>query len=179
MYGVPDVDTYKNARVKLFCFGRTYETLPPTQIHQRSTPSEHTLSGKFAPESLDRTAHSARKRWRFVRELVKHFWNRWLLAFFPNCCARKEWHRGKRDFKVNDIVVVIEPNVPKLCQEPAAPQVILDQKIGIRYQLLKPELINILFTSTFCVYYLEALDQVGRYIYLIQLMSLNTQRLRA
>ncbi len=30
MYSVPEVDTRNKARVKLFCIGRTQETLPPT-----------------------------------------------------------------------------------------------------------------------------------------------------
>ena len=30
MYGVPEIDTCNKARVKLFCIGRTQDTLPPT-----------------------------------------------------------------------------------------------------------------------------------------------------
>ena len=35
------------------------------------------VGGVFAPESVDETVFSPRKRWRRVQELVKHFWKRW------------------------------------------------------------------------------------------------------
>ena len=34
--------------------------------------------GQFAPESVDETNYSLKKRWRRVQELVRHFWHRWL-----------------------------------------------------------------------------------------------------
>ena len=39
IYGVPEVDTCNKARVKLFCIGRTQETLPPT--HVLMIPAKH------------------------------------------------------------------------------------------------------------------------------------------
>ena len=36
------------------------------------------IGGQFAPESVDETNYSLKKRWRRVQELVRHFWHRWL-----------------------------------------------------------------------------------------------------
>ena len=32
------------------------------------------MGGSFAPETVDQTTFSPRKRWRRVQKLVKHFW---------------------------------------------------------------------------------------------------------
>ena len=34
------------------------------------------IGGQFAPESVDDTSFSLKKRWRRVQELVRHFWHR-------------------------------------------------------------------------------------------------------
>ena len=45
IYGVPEVDTCNKARVKLFCIGRTQETLPPTS----DAAKFHIKLTRFAP----------------------------------------------------------------------------------------------------------------------------------
>jgi len=50
------------------------------------------LGGEFVPELVDVTDYNPRKRWRFVYELVRHFWTRWLREWLPGLNARKKWN---------------------------------------------------------------------------------------
>jgi hypothetical protein len=92
--------------------------------YQTSNPSDDVVltpnhflhgqaGGEFAPSSIDITVFDPRKRWRYVQELVKHFWRRWLREFLPTLGSRKKWFQIKRDFKVNDVVVVIDVENPR------------------------------------------------------------------
>ena len=36
------------------------------------------IGGQFAPTAVDDTQYHPLKRWRWVQELVRHFWDRWL-----------------------------------------------------------------------------------------------------
>ena len=68
------------------------------------------IGGRFAPETVDQTTFSLRKRWRRVQELVKHFWQRWLKELLPGLNPRTKWHKEKKNLKVGDIVIVISPD---------------------------------------------------------------------
>ena len=71
------------------------------------------LSGQLAPESTDETDFSPRKRWRHVQNILKHFWTRWLKEYLPRLNARTKWAQQRGDVKVDDVVLVIEPNTPR------------------------------------------------------------------
>ena len=71
------------------------------------------MGGSFAPETVDQTTLSPRKRWRRVQELVKHFWQRWLKEWLPGLNPTTKWHKEKRNLKVGDIVIVISPDSPR------------------------------------------------------------------
>lgn len=65
------------------------------------------MGGKFASEEIiDSKHYNIRKRWRRVQELMKHFWNRWISEWLPTLNPRKKWREEKRDFRVNDIVLL-------------------------------------------------------------------------
>ncbi len=49
------------------------------------------MGGQFAPETVDSTEFSPRRRWRRIQELVRHFWHRWLREWLPGLTARKKW----------------------------------------------------------------------------------------
>ena len=68
------------------------------------------VGGQSAPESVDKTDYSPRKRWRRVQELVRHFWHRWLAEWIPSLNRRKKWQRLQKDLKEGDIVLVISPD---------------------------------------------------------------------
>ena len=92
--------------------------------YQTSNPADDTvltpnhflhgqIGGQFAPEAVDDTAFDIKKRWRFVQEIVKHFWHRWLREFLPTLSGRKKWHKEKRDIRVGDVVLVIDADKPR------------------------------------------------------------------
>ena len=57
------------------------------------------IGGQFAPESVDETNYSLKKRWRRVQELVRHFWHRWLRERIPSLIKRRKWLKEKRDLQ--------------------------------------------------------------------------------
>ncbi|CAC5420462.1 unnamed protein product [Mytilus coruscus] len=71
------------------------------------------LGGHFAPESVDDTNFNPRKRWRRIQELIRHFWKRWIREWLPGLNKRDKWTKTKRDIKTDDIVLVMNPNVPR------------------------------------------------------------------
>lgn len=71
------------------------------------------IGGQFAPVSVDETDYSPRKRWRRVQELVRHVWKRWFQEWIPGLNVRKKWCTTHRDFKINDVVLVIQPDTPR------------------------------------------------------------------
>ena len=68
------------------------------------------IGGQFAPESVDETNYSLKKRWRRVQELVRHFWHRWFREWIPNLGNRRNWLQEERDLQTGDVVLVISPN---------------------------------------------------------------------
>lgn len=92
--------------------------------YQSSNPSDNTvltpnhflcgqLGGEFAPESVDTTVFDIRKRWRLVQEIVSHIWKRWLRELVPAIAGRKKWFREQQDYSTGDVVLVIDPGLPR------------------------------------------------------------------
>ena len=72
------------------------------------------VGGHFAPETVDSSQFSPRKRWRRLQELVRHFWHRWLRAeWLPTLNRRTKWQRKQKYIRVNDVVLVIVPDTPR------------------------------------------------------------------
>ena len=71
------------------------------------------IGGQFAPESVDETNYSLKKRWRRVQELVRHFWHRWLREWIPSLSNRRKWLKEERDLQSGDVVLVMSPNTPR------------------------------------------------------------------
>jgi len=71
------------------------------------------MGGHFAPEVTKEGAHNLKTRWRRIQELTRHFWNRWLSEYLPTLGSRQKWHKTFRDFKVNDVVLIIDPDTPR------------------------------------------------------------------
>lgn len=70
------------------------------------------IGGQFAPQSVDETPFSPRKRWRRIQELVRHVWQRWLREWLPGLNARK-WFQPYRDIQVGEVVLVISPDTSR------------------------------------------------------------------
>ena len=93
----------------------TYQTAHPAD-DLPLTPN-HFLQGRaggeFAPSSVDTVDFSARKRWRRVQELVRHFWKRWLQEWLPSLARRSKWNAIRQNVKIDDLVLVIDPDLPR------------------------------------------------------------------
>ena len=55
----------------------------------------------------------SRRRWRQVQYLADVFWRRWLREYLPALQERQKWGAAKRNFAVNDIVLVFDDTVPR------------------------------------------------------------------
>lgn len=71
------------------------------------------LGGQLAPQIPDTDCYDIRKRWRFVQELLRHFWKRWLKEYLPTLGTRSKWFHRSRDFKVDDVVLLVDPEIPR------------------------------------------------------------------
>jgi hypothetical protein len=45
-----------------------------------------------------------------VQQLISQFWKRWIKEFLPSPNIRNKWFHQKRNFKVGDVVLVVEAN---------------------------------------------------------------------
>ena len=69
----------------------TYQSASP-QDNTPLTPNHFLhgqVGGQFAPETVDTTDFSLKKRWRRVQEITRHFWRRWMQEWLPSLNARK------------------------------------------------------------------------------------------
>ena len=54
-----------------------------------------------------------RRRWRTVQYLSNVFWSKWKNEYLQNLQSRQRWTQKKRNFKVNDVVLLKEDNVTR------------------------------------------------------------------
>ena len=47
-----------------------------------------------------------KRRWRYVQHLASQFWARWSKEYLRTLNERNKWQNPKRNFAVNDIVIV-------------------------------------------------------------------------
>ena len=45
--------------------------------------------GDFVPENVDTEPFNPRKRWRRLKELTRHLWNRWMKDYLPQIGSRR------------------------------------------------------------------------------------------
>ncbi|XP_052806575.1 uncharacterized protein LOC128235822 [Mya arenaria] len=67
--------------------------------------------GTFAPNVDKASANNLKKRWRYIQELLRHFWKRWFQEYLPTLVSRNKWYHGSRDFQPGDVVMVIDPDI--------------------------------------------------------------------
>ena len=71
------------------------------------------MGGELAPETVDTTAVNVHKRWRRVKELICRVWSRWMREYLTSICSRHKWFLPTENIKVGDVVLDIEPDVPR------------------------------------------------------------------
>lgn len=73
-------------------------------------------SGPALPPGLfHKEDNYSRRRWRHVQYLADVFWRRWLREYLPALQERQKWGSTRRNFTINDIVLVLDENVPRSC----------------------------------------------------------------
>ena len=63
------------------------------------------LGGDFSPE-VDQKIRPV-ERWKFVQQLISHFWKRWIAEWLPKLNPRSKWRKTQRDVGVGDIVLAL------------------------------------------------------------------------
>ena len=53
-----------------------------------------------------------KRRWRQAQYLANLFWRRWMREYLPSLQARQKWTSQRRNFAVNDLVLIGGDNVP-------------------------------------------------------------------
>jgi hypothetical protein len=54
-----------------------------------------------------------RKRWRHVQHLANEFWTKWRKEFLSNLQTRQKWVEAKRNFCINDVVLIKDGDLPR------------------------------------------------------------------
>ena len=54
-----------------------------------------------------------RHRVEFLQKLLDSFWKRWTRDVFPCLVPRKKWNVGRRNVKVNDVVMMVDSSVAR------------------------------------------------------------------
>ena len=71
------------------------------------------MGGQFAPESVETSTYHPRQRWRKVQDIISQVWRRWLKECVPALNSRPKWTSANRDLKVDEVVLVIQPDSPR------------------------------------------------------------------
>lgn len=70
-------------------------------------------SNQQLPVRLDDGVFSLRKEWLKVLRLSELFWSRWLKEYLPNLRPKKQQGGQFVNIKVDDVVLVVDPNLPR------------------------------------------------------------------
>lgn len=94
----------------------TTETLTDEKV-ETLTPN-HLLTMKSRvvlppPGVFQKADVYCRKRWRTVQYLANEFWRQWRKQYLLASQERQRWHVEKRNLQVDDIVLIIEEDVPR------------------------------------------------------------------
>lgn len=84
-----------------------FETLTPNHF-LIGTSSNLPLLGDFSHSDL-----CLRKQWRIAQTLADMFWRRWVKEILPTLIPRKRWQEEGKPLQEGDIVLVVDPNLPR------------------------------------------------------------------
>ncbi|XP_062538374.1 uncharacterized protein LOC134206663 [Armigeres subalbatus] len=82
------------------------------------TPNHFILgssSGLKPASSLDDRALFLRRSWRQAQREADIFWQRWIRDYLPDLTKRTKWYTNVKPVAVNDVVLVVDPNLPRNC----------------------------------------------------------------
>ena len=67
----------------------------------------------FPPGIFVKSDGYSRRRWRQVQYLADLFWRRWTREYLPILQMRQKWQAVKRNFTIDDIVLVMDESLPR------------------------------------------------------------------
>ena len=83
---------------------------PLTPNHLLTLKSKVILS---PPGIFDENDAFCRKRWRHIQHLANVFWQRYRTEYMHSLTTRNKWNHKKRNFSVNDIVLIKDDGAPR------------------------------------------------------------------
>jgi len=93
--------TYQSASIK-----NNIPLIPNHFLHGQA-------GGQFATKVLDEVGFDPKKHWRWIQELVRHFWYRWLREWIPSISPRRKCFKLKPDVKPGDMVLIVSSDTPR------------------------------------------------------------------
>ncbi|XP_055539757.1 uncharacterized protein LOC129726738 [Wyeomyia smithii] len=82
------------------------------------TPNHFLLgssSGLKPASNIDDSGILLRRSWRTSQVEANIFWRRWMRDYLPDLVKRTKWHAAVEPIKEDDIVVVVDPKLPRNC----------------------------------------------------------------
>jgi hypothetical protein len=76
------------------------------------TPN-HFLFGNLGGAVCSENVDHPKKRWQKVSALVDHFWAQFIREYLPLLSKRKRWQEFVKDLEVGELVLQIDPNIPR------------------------------------------------------------------
>ena len=76
------------------------------------TPN-HFLFGNLGGAVCSEDVDHPKKRWQKVSALVDHFWEQFMREYLPLLSKRKRWQELVKDLEVGELVLQIDPNIPR------------------------------------------------------------------
>ena len=87
-----------------------YPSNDPNDL-QPISPNHFVLGRAEIPQGPFRETKNSRKRFEFVQALVQQFWNRFHREYLQSLMRRVKWRTKERQFKVGDVVLMVDSNV--------------------------------------------------------------------
>ncbi|XP_055644133.1 uncharacterized protein LOC129780170 [Toxorhynchites rutilus septentrionalis] len=63
----------------------------------------------------DDSAIVVKHSWKTSQILANYFWRRWVMEYLPTITRRTKWFLPAKPIGVGDIVIVVDPNMPRSC----------------------------------------------------------------
>ena len=95
----------------------TYLSLDSAE-QEALTPNHFLLgssSGAKPPGMFDVKNMLLKQSWRHSQVLADKFWSRWVSEFLPTITKRTKWFEKAKPICVGDVVIIVDPNLPRHC----------------------------------------------------------------
>ncbi|KXJ04512.1 hypothetical protein AC249_AIPGENE6292, partial [Exaiptasia diaphana] len=105
------------AEVEAIVNGRPLTTVSSDPTDDQALTRNHLLllnqEPSLPPGIFDEHDIYSRKRWRHIQYLTNLFWRRWTKEYLPALQQRVKWQQPRRNFCVDDLVLVADPALPR------------------------------------------------------------------